>query len=746
MKIDNTPAVNSRNRKPLARVRLRTQATKCIEGIGARAKSKRAARVLQAGDGTENHPILPRTKKNALLKASVILPKFKKRQKNKTWLPTHVWHAKRATMSPPKAPLWRFSLPLTPIEKSYRCTHRARHMRGCVAWDMSYVSTIGLEGVEGSLLGVLKGIGVEESNLAMRKEERWRKGTRSLECWARERDGDQCYISPIAVIWRVHGKSTSDVGSNPSEGKKKTKRCVWIRVHPSSFLQLWNEILKIAKMQRPPVSVEDLRFEIGSIEVEGPGAAEALVGVLQPFGSKEGDPLAAKDPAAVWKALAPVTNSNILPINALLGFDIVDPRLHHPPRTVSKPSSPSADADLLELLSSWPVDDTQMHASVFDRQARLTASKTLPSQKSINRRKGEGLPGSYPDILPSDPRIPVLVFTSCPDRSTGGQGLWTVLLPWKCVLPVWYSLMYYPLSSGGNPRFGGLDEKRQLFFEQGLPWFPGDYPGTKAGWEWETIECERRKSEWTKKPKGKRTEWEHVELGTGKKGELGLGWACDWEFLFNLDSENSVSKSNEHKTIPSAVNDPPLCSPLFHHWPSIKSLPRPISTHSKPLITVTIKLVNRGVPTTCARIYRLPTTPAAAQEWRQLATPQPKTVRLRQHDRAYHVQGDKLPLYEKRAALATALLKPRSVDENAQPTPNDPNYPVVPSEEDLIGFVTTGNFNLGQGKATGLGCIAIARVTQLGVAHRQDVGVSEGLCVVREAGSRVGRLAKWKVV
>ena len=42
------------------------------------------------------------------------------------------------------------------------------------------------------------------------------------------------------------------------------------------------EILKVAKVQRPPAMVEDLRFEIGSIEVTGPGSTEALTGVLHP--------------------------------------------------------------------------------------------------------------------------------------------------------------------------------------------------------------------------------------------------------------------------------------------------------------------------------------------------------------------------------------------------------------------------------------------------------------------------------
>lgn len=62
----------------------------------------------------------------------------------------------------------------------------------------------------------------------------------------------------------------------------------------------------------------------------------------------------------------------------------------------------------------------------------------------------------------------------------------------------------------------------------------------------------------------------------------------------------------------------------------------------------------------------------------------------------------------------------------------------MPGEEDLIGFVTTGNFNLGEGRGTGIGCIALARVVG-------GTGREARLCVVREAGVAVGRLARWEV-
>ena len=64
-------------------------------------------------------------------------------------------------MATTKDPIWRFAVPLSPTEKSYRPTHRARGARGAVAWDISYMSTIQLEGAEPAIQAVLMAVGVK---------------------------------------------------------------------------------------------------------------------------------------------------------------------------------------------------------------------------------------------------------------------------------------------------------------------------------------------------------------------------------------------------------------------------------------------------------------------------------------------------------------------------------------------------------------------------------------------------------
>lgn len=844
MREDNTPTVTARRRKPTPHQRLRLEKARKLKALGALTHKKRTVGKVQNPGETDPEkmvaiaPRVPKLKKDTLAKPEKSPARFRKRQVHKQWLPTHLYHAKRAHMTPPKEPLWRFAIPLTPTDKCYRPTHRATSLRGAVAWDTSYVGTIGIEGVEASVLGLLKSIGIEENILTGKKEAKWRRGTRGLEGWIKERDGERRSIAKVMIVWcfrpppvevedaarqekglEKHADSAPQEEGDPTlemntekgpgpkiaaeQAKEKVKRRLLLRVHPSAFFQVWNELLKVAKIQRPQVMLEDLRFEVGSIEILGPGSTEALIGALHPKGVTESTTeKAAKGGSErewvdigsveeVWPQLAAVTNPACLPANAMLGFNISDPRLHYPPRTVSQLSHETVNETLLDLLSSWPPDQTQTTPDMFDRTKRLTASRQLASQKAINRRKGEALPGAYPEPNFKDPKIPVLLLASRP-RTKSGQGTWTLLLPWDCVLPVWYSLMHYPLSTGGNPRLGGLQEKRQVSFEQGVPWFPGDYPGTKAGYQWELMERERKKQDWERRPKGKKTEWDRVDLGE-RRGEIGLGWACDWDRLFQgLPSMESVGDANKTSAAgqerstkdrakpaqpppdqqpeqpPIETPDPPL---NIHH------LLNPVSiTQSIPptaLSPVHITLISTGHPTPNARIYRLPNrNPELRARWLALANP-PKGSNGTRNARPRPPPPKDMPQRARAAqTLASSLLSGsnsgialrQTTTADVAPKAGDNDYPPVPDEVDLIGFVTTANYDLGQGRCEAIGNVAVARVLgNVGADHGNE-GDDDGknknkkkemasaarkardLCIVREAGQGLGRLARWRFV
>ena len=871
MKEDNTPIVTSRRRTPSSKLRLRLENAKRLKALNThsktvRAKKKEAKRNAAKSDPQDHVFVsrLPKIKKNHLAEPPKATSKFKKRQVHKTWLPTHLWHAKRAHMTKPSEPLWRMAIPLSPTEKSYRPSHRASGGRGCLAWDMSYMCTISCKGLEASLDSMLKAINFHGEGRAGAKHKRWwRKGTRSADGWFYERDNNKRLIAPVMVIWCVEAAQVvkkvkllpphdGDGGSGdkgdaepsskaPLPRKMKTpERQLFIRVHPSAFHRLWIELMKVAKMQRPQVTLEDLRFQIGSVEVTGPGSTEALLGVLKPVTSADLNP---RSPQIVWTSLAGLTNPASLPQGSLLAFNVCDPRLNHPPKQMRNTTNHASVIALTELMVSWPVDATQTTPDIFSHKLRYTASRSMPSQKAINRRKALAQPGQLPESKDTDPQIPVMLISSrAPVNSGGAQGTWTLLLPWKCVDPVWRSLLYYPLCSGGTPRFGGLDEKRQIVFEKGDAWFPGDLPGTEAGIAWEGTQADKRYDEWRRRPPSRRIAWEMADLGGGKKGEHGRGWSCDWEFLVEgkipengrsreedvtaadksggkepaqesdghggsnagdgQDNEVAEAKQQDGQNAAEATNllnpnaakgsqhsvalthlPPPLAIPLFDSFNtvSLPSLPE--------LATIRVTLLTRGTPNPCARIYRLPppSTPdddaktKLRKEWlaldpttsstRPQPPPSPANSKMQKDQSnhrneskghriypqedldvidhrhpgappevyAKHYQNAK-PAVEAEAEHAKLLasLMPTAPGKNQQ-------HPPCPDVGDLIGFVTSGAYNLAEGKGTAIGSIWVQRVVE---GWRTDGRLSDRqrrLCVVRNAGEGVGRLGIWQV-
>jgi ribonuclease P/MRP protein subunit POP1 len=649
---DNTPTVAARKRRPrTTRARIRAETAKRLRLLADKKRKRRAKKASKAGTEGED-PVAadkpgdstirtraprPKIRRNEPNEPPRQKSKFRKRQIDKTWLPTHLWHAKRARMTEPKDPLWRFAIPFTPNDKCYRPIHRSSGDKGTVVWDMSYMSTIGLYGSSEGIARVLSALGLPHHLFTDKKHQNWRRGLKKQSgMLSKERKGVRIDIGPATIIWNPETGSTesSEVQANPP---RRPQRHVFIRVHPSCFFELFDELTVLVKAQTPQLYVEDLRFEIGSIELVGPGSTEALLSILHPYHSKE---TAAEQHAKVFKSLVGVTNPASLPPGALLAFSVMDPRLRFPPMRVQ-----AADDDLSadDVLTKWPVAESLSPYDLFDRAARFRAG-VLPTQKSLDRRKGAGVPGMELGTTAKDPPIPIMLFASRPASGGQVQGSWTLMAPWKCILPMWYNLLKVPLSTGSNPRLGGLNELRQVAFEQGVPWYPGDFVGTKAGVEWELEQRRKRRADWKRRPKGKRVAWESLDLGAGRKGEVGDGLACDFEHLLGLPKDESrpdkgaVEEISASGTAADAMDvdkpqnggadtatkegtkevvdqisrqslslihcmSPSAFSALLSAEQSGALGPSPVHH----IVTVTLTFIGRGVASPCARVYRLPT-------------------------------------------------------------------------------------------------------------------------------------------
>ncbi|PHH66367.1 hypothetical protein CDD81_7422 [Ophiocordyceps australis] len=657
----------------------------------------------RGGRGENGHAGRPKIRPNMLNAPPKACSKFGRRQRNKTWLPTHTWHAKRARMTDPKNPLWRFALALTPTDKVHRATHRTLGEKGTMVWDMSYMSTIGLYGNCTGLQRVLERIGLNDDACWKQRGSKWRLGTRAWTgMLSRDQEGYRRPLCPATVLW------------NPASAEACKQRQVWLRVPPSAFLESFDELVRLCKMQKPRVYVEDLRFDIGSLELTGPASTETLLAVLTPYSTQS---LAKSPHGALFETLHGLTNPAALPTNAVLHFCI-----HEPRRPWHAWQQPGAHR-LAERLASWPAEEGLQAAALFDPEARHAASSLFPDKAMQARRACLQPTHAHAHAHGA---IPISLIASSPAGSTLSQGSWTLLAPWRCILPLWHAVVRLPLASGLTPRFGGLDETMQLAFERGLPWFPADYPATHAGAEWELARRRERTRLWEQRPKSKRIHWSSLDLGAGRRGELGHGLSCHFEVLFGLDDDASSLRHLTH-----------VPKPAFDALVADCRLVPPPSPNA--LLTVRLRLLARGTVSPCARIYRLPSAPSRAE---------PSSSTDATHSL---LPSDLRAQWLARLPCSLALSSPPA--SHAPPTrhmqprpwpaaPPLKTPPLVPDAHDLVGFVTTGSFCLATGRSTAIGSIALHKV----LAHVRSHYNEGTLCIVRNAGQSHGWLAQWQAL
>lgn len=780
---DNTPLVEARRRKPVtSRARLRAETARRL-GILAKRKERKALKkaadakdLKTSGEAREPPRITtrrprPKIRRDALNEPPRPTAKYRKRQQNKTWLPTHTWHAKRARMTQPNTPLWGFSIPLTPNEKIYRPTHRAQGDRGGIIWDVSYWSSIGILGNQVGLERVLKRIGVTRESCWNSKGKKWRDGSRTWTGLLTREDKEGTRdIATATILWDP--LPTTEGIQNDAQ---KLQRQAFVRVHPAAFHEVFAELLRLTKMENPRLHLEDLRYEIGSIELTGPASTEILTSVLTPIDNFN------STHTRLFRSIRGLTNPAALPANAVLGFSVQDPRLRRPQKAGSGPLSDDEHDSLLETIANWPAADDLLPYALLNREARH-AVLDLPTQKAVNKTLGSLAPGILPKIKKADIKIPIILFASRSGSNSQAQGGWTLLAPWSCIQHFWHSMVRCPLYSGGNPRFGGLNETMQVAFERGLPWFPADFLGTNAGCEWEMASRRKRRQDWEKRPKSKRTEWSSLDLGAGRKGEIGDGFACDLEVLFS--SARSKSDTTQSTVSSDAMDIDHDGDGVYNQNPDegallkvntiskvdfdqLTKMPSESSAPSTSVITVRITLLGRGVTKPCARVYRLPTTPSPMPVSSSAEVPAtippdpiaeglPHDLRMQWLARATN-PGSK----GRQQSAATKITKDTDMDTRkrnlaqellASPEPYSPQPPnrldidghhsLVPSREDLVGFVTTGAFSLSEGRGQAIGSLAVDRVLP-GILLDRGEGT---LCIVRNAGENVGWIARWEAI
>lgn len=626
--------------------------------------------------------------------------KYLKRQRLFTWLPTHVWNAKRSHM----IKRWGFQVPWSPTQKCYKLARRiggnVSASDGALCMDTSFYGTLILRGGSGVM-------GLQEIVSKMTNGRgdlpKYRNSKTWFEGLLYDLD-DGAVLGEVELLW-----IELDM--------------VLIRIHPSIYTKVF-ESLNAHKTDN--VTIQDCRYSLGSITIKGAKALMSLGSVLR---SSE-ESVSYKQ----FSKFSRVLETANLPARTMFAFNCMDPRHLARPRpihTSELTKTPTVD-DIISLQNDFPVEEiTQTLHRLETPAERNNSYKNQQTLKQLAKRRqkllSDGSANRKQNRIPfdskTDPTIPLLIVKRQQNKD------WLLLLPWFWVLPFWYQL-----NRVSRVYHYGLRQQQQLNFEDRRLYFPDDFPFTEAGDMENSLKGEASRAKWARKPPAKRVKFEqipglHREAIPASQGEIGDYFTADWRLLQLLRNglSHHLSKHgmpmelfHKHRTSQFADNgmrEIQTVNDLFEFAKDLAAMelapgaetlpikllrrneklpdqkwqePLQLSLSQTPLsvIAISCTLLERGRPTDNARIYSIP--PEDQAHWERV-----KNGVYRADGRPDH----------------------------------DIQHP-LPRVTDLIGFITSGAYHLGLGRGVAHGFID---------ARSQ----SSHYVLVRNVGSPTYRLASW---
>ncbi|KAJ7366798.1 NUC188 domain-containing protein [Mycena albidolilacea] len=652
---------------------------------------------------------------------------FLKRQRDKSWLETHIWHAKRMKMQN----MWGYRLAVTPTEKAFRPSHRAS-VHGSILHDASYQSTIQLQGPEKIIRSVLDGCCDLQGPGPGAK--RYLPGARTIDTHIYE-PGQYPFglIGPATIFWRpipapsklqspnaeAPPQESIAEGSQPqkrSKGKGKAKqpatksadsdavqRTVWIRSHPAISENVFaaiqasaSSVLDAVRKAAPQgtqideigIELEDLSGQLNAFEIMGPKSNQVLKGALSPASHD-----AREDFNKFWASMTDLQTSGSVPRGMIIGFKVLDPRLKFPPKN-AKPHSTSASPIIIPSA-------TLAQSEIWEESTRDSLRKPRYKKKDLDERRSKNLvPGTPLSPLRQDDRVPVLLIQRSIERGTPSNDL--ALHGWTLLLPAGWSMPFFSSLTFTGTRIGGQRERQTQAFEAGTAYFPRDYPLCAPYDAYAADRATEEQARWARTPPAKRANYE--KLGTRSP------WRADWGVVLGVEAPAPVAVAapalvSTQREAGEAVQGEKV-QPWLLRGSAVRGLVEkllairgtgrsaalvdelnalrgkrslePLETNSEAilkgaLVRVRITPFTRGRPQDLALIYAV--DDAEAQAWRRLPR--------------------------------------RSQATDEESTEEQELADARPPQTSIIGYITTGNFSLSHGEGFALGAVPLRHFLEL---------------------------------
>ncbi|KOX78198.1 Ribonucleases P/MRP protein subunit POP1 [Melipona quadrifasciata] len=421
-----------------------------------------------------------------------LLAEYIRRQRNKIWLETHIWHAKRFHM----IEKWGYRIASYANDKCFKANYRAM-AKHCLMQDISYYTCVEINGHLEILKETLKShCNPFELTFAAKI---FMEGTREGTVMFFKKNGyPQFPIGHVHFLWR------------PNQSDLRT---IWIWVHPSFLDDFVAEIISSFEFKRNEhcattsnqtlesclyINEKDCKMTIhkntfNRFRFYGPLTINVLTNALQLSNTNKTINLnlnttqldnnqidckkdhnsdkswhieyydnqenieSLKIQKQLWQALKTLQSPSQLPPNVILGFTVLDPRFHLP----DKRTKPRKEIQMTEIISVPPTNANS--SPLWEQKIRRKVSKTCVTTSAINKIRSQCLvPGLNNDKHFNEEimaKIPILLIQKPGIGNTGlGSGI-DVILPSNWAMSFWLAFIFRSV------RVGALRESKSIAFE-----------------------------------------------------------------------------------------------------------------------------------------------------------------------------------------------------------------------------------------------------------------------------------------
>ncbi|XP_078038487.1 POP1 ribonuclease P/MRP subunit isoform X1 [Augochlora pura] len=485
-----------------------------------------------------------------------LLLEYNRRQQNKIWLETHIWHAKRFHM----VEKWGYRLASHANDRCFKANYRAV-AKHCLMQDISYYTCVEMHGPEENLKETLKShCNPLELTFAANV---FISGTREGTLMFFKKNGYPRFpIGHVHFLWRP---STNSI-----------LKTIWIWVHPSFLNEFLNEIISSfdLKVNDAKPSTENSQMiksnsyindnnckmtvhknTINRFRLFGPLALSTLTETLRlpsidenfyspitteveenrmeyedgtqdnnklwhkEYYSNEENLKSLKFQKQMWELLQTLQSSSQLPPNIVLGFTVLDPRFHLPKKRTKPQGNVSK---IMELMTVPPTSAN--FSPIWDKEIRQKITETCVTTSSINKLRSKCLvPGISNDKHFNEEimtKIPILLVQK---PGVGNQGLSSaidIILPAGWAMPFWLACILRCV------RVGALQESRSIAFEYGNAKSPDINDPDTLAYTKEALSTKKELIEkYLRYPPNRRVNF--VKMG------IATPFYCEWRTLMN---------------------------------------------------------------------------------------------------------------------------------------------------------------------------------------------------------------------